>query len=230
MSSINPMIMTYLLTGLTVGFGHCIGMCGPLVISFSLSRKNNGFYLPHLFYHCGRTITYALLGAAIGATGSFTMVAGQIASFQKGILFLASGVMIAMGLAMGGWLPRFRIFHADATVAGFFARTFKKLAHTRSTIAYLPLGLLLGLLPCGPVYTALLGSARAGMEATDACQGAAAGAAMMTAFGLGTVPALFLVAKLADLGWLRFRDKIYKAGALLMIGVGLYFLYSAFTY
>ncbi len=222
--------MTYLLTGLTVGFGHCIGMCGPLVISFSLSRQNGGFYLSHLLYQCGRTITYAVLGAVIGATGSFAMVAGRIASLQKGILFFAGAVIIAMGLAMGGWLPRLSIFQADAAVAGVFVRTFKKLSQARSAIAYLPLGLLLGLLPCGPVYTTLLGAARAGMEAGNAYHGAAAGAAMMTAFGIGTIPALFLVAKLADLGWLRFREKIYKIGAVLMIGVGIYFLYSAVIY
>jgi len=230
MSSISPLILTYLLTGLAVGFGHCIGMCGPLVISFSLNRRNGAFYLTHLFYQCGRTITYALLGAAIGATGSFTMVAGQIVSLQKALLFLAGGVIVAMGLAMGGWLPRYTIFHGDALVTGFFARIFKRITRARSAIAYLPLGLLLGLLPCGPVYTALLGSARAGMETANPWQGAAIGALMMAAFGLGTFPALFLVAKLANLGWLKFRDKIYKVGAGLMIGVGLYFVYTAVTF
>lgn len=230
MSSISPLILTYLLTGLTVGFGHCIGMCGPLAISLSLSRTNGGFFLSHLLYQCGRTITYTALGAVIGATGSFAVMAGRISMLQKGILFFAGGLIVAMGLAMGGWLPRFSIFHADASVAGAFARAFKRLSHARSTIAHFPTGLLLGLLPCGPVYTALLGAARAGMEAGNAYHGAAVGAMMMAAFGVGTIPALFLVAKLADMGWLRFREKIYKVGAVLMIGVGIYFLYTAVTY
>ncbi len=230
MSSISALIFAYFATGLTVGFGHCIGMCSPLVISFSLGRKKGNFYLSHLLYHCGRIGTYAVLGAAIGATGSFTMVAGHILALQKGMLFFAGGVMLVMGLAMGGWLPRFTVFHSEAAVAGAFARTFKKLSQSGLAIAYLPMGLLLGLLPCGPVYTALLGAARAGMEAADAYHGAAAGALMMAAFGIGTIPALFLVAKLADMGWLKFRDKIYKAGALLMIGVGIYFLHTAINY
>jgi sulfite exporter TauE/SafE len=52
----------------------------------------------------------------------------------------------------------------------------------------------------------------------------------MAAFGFGTVPALFLVAKLADLGWLKSRANIYKAGAVLMIIVGLIFVIKAIRY
>jgi sulfite exporter TauE/SafE len=52
----------------------------------------------------------------------------------------------------------------------------------------------------------------------------------MTAFGLGTVPALFLVAKLADMGWLKSRDIIYKVGAVLIILVGIFFIIKAIRY
>ena len=97
-------------------------------------------------------------------------------------------------------------------------------------MVYLPLGLLLGLLPCGPVYTALLGAARTGMEAPAIYQGVFAGMTLMIAFGLGTVPALFLVAKLADLGWLKSRDTIYRIGAVLMIIVGIIFIIKAIRF
>ena len=43
-------------------------------------------------------------------------------------------------------------------------------------------------------------------------------------FGLGTVPALFLVAKLADLSWLKARDIIYKFGSIFMVLTGIYFV------
>jgi hypothetical protein len=49
----------------------------------------------------------------------------------------------------------------------------------------------------------------------------------MAAFGLGTVPALFLVAKLADLRWLKSRAIIYRVGAILMIAVGIIFIIKA---
>ena len=230
MSSIESLIITYFLTGLAVGFGHCIGMCGPLVISFTLNRRKHSFYLSQLLYHCGRTATYALLGAAIGITGSFTMVAASIAAVQKGVMFFCGALIVAMGFAMGGWLPKFPFFGPDQAAAGLFAGWFKRLSHGRSVLAYVPLGMLLGLLPCGPVYTALLGAARAGMEAQTPYQGAIIGFLIMAAFGAGNIPALFSVAKLADLGWLKFRDTIYKAGAVMMIGVGIYFLFTAFLY
>jgi sulfite exporter TauE/SafE len=77
------------------------------------------------------------------------------------------------------------------------------------------------------VYTALLGSARAGMDTDSAYHGMLAGMGLMGAFGMGTVPALFLVAKLAGMGWLKSRALIYKAGAVLMIIAGIIFIIKA---
>jgi sulfite exporter TauE/SafE len=90
--------------------------------------------------------------------------------------------------------------------------------------------LLLGLLPCGPVYTALIAAAGAGMQAGDTVEGIAKGMAVMLLFGIGTIPALFLVAKLVDVGWLKKRAIVYRIGAVLMIGVGLYFVVKGIKY
>jgi len=57
-----------------------------------------------------------------------------------------------------------------------------------------------------------------------------AGMGLMAAFGFGTVPALFLVAKLADLGWLKSRAVIYKVGAVFMIIVGIIFIIKAIRF
>jgi hypothetical protein len=65
------------------------------------------------------------------------------------------------------------------------------------------------------------------MDADSLLYGWLAGMGLMGAFGVGTVPALFLVAKLADMGWLKSRAIIYKAGAVLMIGVGIIFILRA---
>jgi sulfite exporter TauE/SafE len=53
---------------------------------------------------------------------------------------------------------------------------------------------------------------------------------VMMSFGIGTIPALFLVAKLVDLGWLKKREIIYRIGTILMIFVGLYFVISGIWY
>lgn len=135
-----------------------------------------------------------------------------------------------MGLAMAGWIPLGKIFGDHAGPGGLIAKGFGKLLNVKSTLVYLPLGLLLGLLPCGPVYTALLGAARAGMDAGSPHQGVLTGMGLMAAFGIGTVPALFLVAKLADMGWLKSRTIIYKVGAILMIVVGFIFVVKAIRF
>ena len=230
MLSTETLYLLYLSTGFTVGFGHCIGMCGPIVVTFSLNLKGKGILVPQLLYHLGRITTYAALGAVVAAAGSFTMVAAHLAYLQKGVMVFAGALIVLMGLAMAGWLPIGRIFGDYFSPGGWISKGFGKLLNVKSTWVYLPLGLLLGLLPCGPVYTALLGAARSGMEGTSAYHSILAGMGLMAAFGLGTVPALFLVAKLADLGWLKSRAIIYRVGAVLMIIVGIFFIIKAIRF
>lgn len=227
MLSTETLFLLYLSTGFTIGFGHCIGMCGPIVVTFSLNLKEKSILVPQLLYHLGRIITYVILGGVVAVAGSFTMVAAHIERLQKGVMVFAGALIVLLGLAMAGWLPIGRIFGNHASPGRWISKGFGRLLKVKSAIVYLPLGLLLGLLPCGPVYTALLGAARVGMEGNTIYQGMLNGMGLMAAFGMGTVPALFLVAKLADMGWLKSRAIIYKAGAVLMIVAGLIFIVKA---
>ena len=230
MLSTETLYLLYLSTGFAVGFGHCIGMCGPIVVTFSLNLKGKNIIFPQFLYHLGRITTYAILGGVVAATGSLTMVAANIESLQKGVMIFAGALIMLMGFAMAGWVSLGSVFRNPVGSGGIISRGFGKLLKVKSTGIYFPLGLLLGLLPCGPVYTALLGAARSGMEANTLHQGVLGGMGLMVAFGLGTVPALFLVAKLADLGWLKSREFIYKFGAVLMIAVGVFFIVKAIRY
>ena len=240
MSSTESLYLLFLATGFTVGFGHCIGMCGPIVASLSLNLRDRPVIVPQMLYNLGRMTTYVTLGGIMGLTGSFTMVASKIAGFQKGVLIVA-GVMIALlGLILGRWISFGTPFLGTPFLGGIFleiiepkgmvARGFRRLTAARSVSSYLPLGLLLGLLPCGPVYTALLASARTGMEAGSALEGFLRGAGLMFSFGLGTVPSLLLVGKLADLGWVGQRDLVCRVGSVLMIGAGIYFIVQGIRY
>lgn len=230
MSSTEALYLLYFSTGFTIGFGHCIGMCGPIVVSFSLNLKEKSILVPHLLYHLGRIITYAILGGIVAAAGSLTMITASIDAIQKSVMIVTGALIILMGSAMAGWIPLRTIFRDQSGLGDVISTGYGKLLNLKSTLIYLPLGLLLGLLPCGPVYTALLGAARAGMDAGFTHQGVLAGMGLMAAFGLGTVPALFLVAKLADMGWLKSRAIIYKIGAVLMIIVGLIFVIKAIRF
>ncbi len=230
MLSTETLFLLYLSTGFTIGFGHCIGMCGPIVVGFSLSLKKKSVLVPQLLYHLGRVITYAILGGVVAAAGSLSMVTANIDTIQKGVMIFTGALIMLMGLAMTGWIPLGKIFWDQSSPGGVISKGFAKLLKIQSTLVYLPLGLLLGLLPCGPVYTALLGAARAGMDAGSTHHGLLTGMGLMAAFGFGTVPALFLVAKLADLGWLKSRDTIYRVGAVLMIIVGIIFIIKAMRF
>ena len=230
MLSIDALYLIFFTTGFTVGFGHCIGMCGPLVASFSLNLKGKNIFISHGFYNAGRILTYAVLGGLMGVAGSFTAVSAKIVGLQQGAL-IATGVLImVMGLAMNEWLPFGKYFRRENHTGGIFARGFSKLSTIESAYAYFPIGLLLGLLPCGPVYTALIAAAGTGIGAPNALSGLLSGAGLMVVFGLGTVPALILVAKLAGLGWLTSRRLIYQIGTVLMILAGLFYVIKGVRY
>jgi len=86
-----------------------------------------------------------------------------------------------------------------------------------STLRYYPLGLTLGLLPCGLSYTVFIASAGTG--------GLFPGILTALLFGLGTLPALlFFGAVMASIS-ASLRGRIYRAGGVVVIIMGLYFLF-----
>ncbi len=66
-------------------------MCGPIVVSLSMNLEGRSATIPQLLYNLGRITTYVILGGMMGLTGSFTMVASQIAGFQRGVLIAGRG-------------------------------------------------------------------------------------------------------------------------------------------
>lgn len=149
-------------TGLLGGFGHCIGMCGPIVASYTFHNPSPpvaGRLLPHILYNSGRITTYTLIGALTGLTGSFINVAGRISGFQNIVAIAAGLLMIFMGISISGitggtaWLERHN---------SLILRAGKGLLHKRSVWRYYPLGILFGFIPCGLSYTAFTAAAGTG--------------------------------------------------------------------
>ena len=216
--------LIYLATGFTVGISHCIGMCGPIAVAISMGRKNQSVILPLSLYHIGRVLTYTLLGGAMGFAGSFTRVAEFLLNFQH-IILIATGVLIVfMGLAMVGVISKIGFLSKDYSGSEFITKRFKQLVNSNHTVSYLPMGLLLGFLPCGPVYVALTAAAGSGIGA-DPLYGMLSGMGIMACFGLGTVPALFVLGKISSLKMVQSRQTIYRFAGILVILSGGYFIW-----
>jgi sulfite exporter TauE/SafE len=154
---------------------HCVQMCGPIVLAYSLGTKRR--LASHLMYNAGRIFTYAALGALAGATSG---LAARLAGMAHSLQVLAGVAMLVAAAAIAGLLPSTSLITIERPgVMTKFRRAAGRLILSPNK---LKLGLLLGFMPCGLVYAALLKAAESGT--------AAGGALTMLAFGLGTAGTL----------------------------------------
>lgn len=214
------------ISGFLGGFGHCIGMCGPVVAAYALNPAGNR-YLPQLLYNFGRITTYSIIGGLLGLTGSFAGVINPVENFQNILMAVIGIIMTIMGLAVGGWLPvKTGSSKAGCSLVGGMV---KFVTETGSTGAFFPMGLIMGFIPCGLSYTAFIAAAGAGVNAASQAEGFLKGLFMVFLFGLGTLPALLLLGGLLSVMGQQTRLKLYRASAIAMIAAGALFLYRAIT-
>jgi uncharacterized protein len=210
-------ILGALASGLALGFGHCAAMCGPVVGSLALAAAPAGArrsFLAQLAYHAGRLTTYALVGGAMGATGAFLNVAGRLAGLQDAVAIGAGVLLVLVGLGAAGLTAGLR--RLEARLSARLTRLVHALLEGGGAGRLYPVGLALGLLPCGASWTAFLAAAGTGSLA--------GGLLLALAFGLGTVPALLLVGAAAAAVGGRLRGVLYRIGGLLVALLGVLFL------
>ena len=208
-----------LTTGILGSFGHCLGMCGPIVASYTLSGSSGSRpwserLVPHLLYHGGRITMYAFIGALMGLSGSFVNVATSISGLQNTVAVLAGIAMVIMGLSITGIAGKTAWLESHNIVVLRYA---KQVMSARSLLRYYPLGLLLGLLPCGLSYTIFIAAAGTG--------GLLPGMTTALLFGIGTLPALLLFGTALSYFSASLRSTIYRAGGALVIIMGIYFIF-----
>jgi sulfite exporter TauE/SafE len=228
MSHADPIFLLTFTSGLLGGFGHCLGMCGPVVAAYSVHMKDKSL-IPHILYSLGRITTYSILGGVMGLTGSFVSVVRHIERFQFITLGVAGVAMIAFGLAAGGWLPFFRrMLDSAGKTPPWLEKSVHYISEMKTSGAFYPMGLLLGFIPCGLLYTALIAAAGAGVSASGHAEGFFRGMLLLLLFGLGTAPALVLLGQFMALKGDWVRNKLSQASALFMIFIGIIFLYRSF--
>jgi len=209
------------MTGLLGGV-HCAGMCGGIVAALSGQAGGRRWSL-HLGYSTGRVASYAAAGALAGTAGSVGLLFDGILPVQMTLYVLANVLLIGLGLYLAG---------VSRIVAGFERLGMKLWQRVQPlTRRLLPadtlpraigLGLLWGWIPCGLVY-AILGTALLSGNAVD-------GAAIMAAFGLGTVPNLLLAGlALRRLNGVTRKRPVRLAAGGLVLGFGVYGLANAAT-
>lgn len=168
---------------------HCAGMCGPLSCMFAPGPRDRADpQTVATVYHMSRVFGYTLLGAVAGGVGRV-----PAALIGDGFLRLLPWVLVVFFLTVAfrvdRWLPK----------PAFLGRLRLKLSawlHGKSRVQVAAvMGAATPVLPCGPLYFLITLSALSGS--------ALRGAEFMLAFGLGTVPLLWVAQ--AGYGRLRLR-------------------------
>lgn len=191
------------MAGLAGGVAHCAPMCGAFVlgqVGDRLSRipapklceltRLSAAALPG--YHLGRLTTYAALGALAAAIGGWLGDLPWLSHLRAALLFAGAISFLAAALGAFGFAKAPGLRLPAALNIGLL-----RLAGSARAWGGFPLGLSLGLIPCGMVYAALAVAA--------AARDPLAGAIGMAAFGLGTVPSLVAVGVAGHAAGARIR-------------------------
>jgi len=193
---------------------HCVGMCGPLVLSLPLGTGGRGGAVSRtLVYHSGRLLSYAAVGFIVGTLGWGI----GLASAQSK-LSIASGSLLLLiallNLNVGERLLQSRVFGRWHLL---LRRRFSGLLQGGGLRSILGLGVLNGLLPCGLVYLAIFGAVNTG--------NAAGGAFYMLLFGMGTFPWLALVGLGGRDLLKRLRLDLRRSSAVLTAAAGIWLIW-----
>ena len=183
-------------------FGHCIGMCGGIVIAYSSTKVQNQWSkgqqsVAHLLYSFGRILTYAILGAVFGYLGGVA----TFSNTANGILWLVAGTaMLLTGLSLLGKIKFLTLIEHSFSKSTWYQENFKALLKSQTFFSFFLLGMLNGSL-------------------------------VMIIFGLSTIPALFSLGFFVGLfKQSEFRNIMIKLAAVSVILYGSYTIYNGYDY
>lgn len=188
---------------------HCVSMCGGINLSQCLNSdvtSNKGklsTIKPAFLYNLGRVISYTIFGGIVGGIGSVISFTG----WMQGLIQLIAGIfMVIMGLNMLNIFPWLR--KLNPKMPKFFAKKFK----SKNNNSPFFVGLLNGLMPCGPLQAMQIYALSTGSVTK--------GAISMFLFSLGTVPLMFGIGVLSSYMSKKFSNKVMKFGAILVVVLG----------
>lgn len=205
--------MSLYLTAVAMGFfsgGHCLGMCGPLVLALPVAEnKFSTSLFWRVLYNLGRIATYTVMGALVGLLGVGVSLDWAQANVARaaGVLLIAIALLQLIPFLNMPWFSK---AHAKLT------QIFSRLWQTRSPLRFFLLGMLNGFLPCGMVAAALM----VAFSATNVAEGAT----FMAFFGLGTLPLMLAASIFGIYLSAKARKAIAVIGPVYPIALGILLL------
>ncbi len=187
---------------------HCVAMCGGINLAQSVKSVKSGHsvLLPNLFYNLGRVVSYTAIGGIVGGIGSVISFGGGL----RGAVAVFAGVfMVIMGLNMLDIFPWLRRFNLK--MPKFIGKRMSRGKYKAHSSFYI--GLLNGLMPCGPLQSMQLYALSTGSFF--------AGALSMFLFSLGTVPLMYILGTLSSRLNKKFTDKMMSVCAMLIVVLGI---------
>lgn len=212
--------LTAVLTASLLGSMHCVGMCGPLAVFASgagNSAPRHQVVVATALYHLGRLTTYLVAGTVAGAIGSLIDAGGQTLGFQ-----LVAARVVGLAMIVVGVIKLIQPWrHASpagpirpSRIAGWLVKLRPVIFRFPPGGRALATGLLTTLLPCGWLYVFALIAAGTGSPVL--------GALVMSAFWLGTVPALTALISGTRALSVRFQTLVPTAAAACLILAGMF--------
>lgn len=218
-------IITIITIAFLGSFGHCIGMCGGIVVAYSSTKVNSTWNKTkqassHVLYSFGRITTYVILGAIFGFVGSVV----TFDNTTNGILLIVTGVlMVLVGLSLSGKLKFLTSIEHSVSKSELYQKSFRKLLSSDSLFSFYFLGMLNGLLPCGFVYVFAITAASTASPIW--------GAFVMFIFGLSTLPAMFSLGFFVGIfKQVALRNLFITLASILVILFGLYTIYNGYNF
>ncbi len=209
----DPLFSMALVTGF-LSTGHCLGMCGGIVAALALAGEGHPRGVSfHLLYNLGRIATYSLIGFSVGWLGSAIAFTDTFRQLSRMILVGSDLMIILLGIGSAGLVPSFNLLRLECRGNySLLSSLLRPLQKFSGPLAGLPIGLLLGFLPCGLLYAMAITAAQSADPQS--------GALILLAFGVGTAPGLLLFG--GGLHWLgrRLRQGMLRGAGLMVALMG----------
>jgi len=180
-------LITFFIFGLLAGISTCAALIGGLILSMSkqwleLYPGDESIFRklqPHLMFNAGRILSYAVLGAILGAVGNRLQFSLKLTSI---LVIAVSVMMIFLALQMLG-LKAFRRF--QFTMPKFITRHIADESNFKGRYTPFLMGAFTFFLPCGFTITAQGLALISGSPIQ--------GGLIMLLFALGTLPMLLAI-------------------------------------